>query len=53
MMPSQYGSGMSMLSGQEKSVPSIDEFTGTASAQELLPQRLLAQLQQEKMESRR
>ncbi|KAM9009725.1 germinal-center associated nuclear protein [Ara ararauna] len=53
MMPGQYDSGMSMLSGQEKSDPSRDEFTGTASAQELLPQRLLAQLQQEKMESRR
>ncbi|XP_026708223.1 germinal-center associated nuclear protein [Athene cunicularia] len=56
MMPGQYGSGMSMLSGQEKSIPSTDEFTeftGTASAQELLPERLLAQLQLEKMESRR
>ncbi|XP_033921406.1 germinal-center associated nuclear protein [Melopsittacus undulatus] len=53
MMPGQYGSDISMLSRPEKSVPSIDEFTATASAQELLPQRLLAQLQQEKMESRR
>lgn len=52
-MPGQYGSGMSMLSGQEKSVPGTDEFTGTASARELLPERLLAQLQQEKIESRR
>ncbi|KAK4817765.1 hypothetical protein QYF61_026988 [Mycteria americana] len=53
MMPGQYGSGMSMLSGQEKSIPSADEFTDTASAQELLPERLLAQLQLEKIESRR
>ncbi|KFP45216.1 Germinal-center associated nuclear protein, partial [Chlamydotis macqueenii] len=53
MMPSQYGSGMSVLSGQEKSVPSADEFTDTASAQDLFPQRLLAQLQLEKIESRR
>lgn len=48
MMP-----GMSMLSGQEKSVPSAAEFTDTASAQELLPERLLAQLQLEKIENRR
>ncbi|KAM6080289.1 germinal-center associated nuclear protein [Theristicus caerulescens] len=53
MMPGQYGSGMSMLSGQEKSIPSADAFTDTASAQELLPERLLAQLQLEKIESRR
>ncbi|NXX12208.1 GANP protein, partial [Podargus strigoides] len=54
MMPGQYGSGMSMvLSGQEKSIPSADEFTDTASAHELLPERLLAQLQLEKIESRR
>lgn len=42
-----------MLSGQEKSVPSAAEFTDTASAQELLPERLLAQLQLEKIENRR
>lgn len=53
VMPSRYGSGMSMLSGQEKSIPSADEFTDTASAPELLPERLLAQLQLEKIESRR
>ncbi|XP_009319105.1 PREDICTED: germinal-center associated nuclear protein [Pygoscelis adeliae] len=53
MMPGQYGSGMSTLSGQEKSIPNADEFTDTASAQELLPERLLAQLQLEKLENRR
>ncbi|KAM6349228.1 LOW QUALITY PROTEIN: germinal-center associated nuclear protein [Alca torda] len=53
MMPGQYGFGMSMLSGQEKSIPSADEFTDTASAEELLSERLLAQLQLEKIESRR
>ncbi|NXT92213.1 GANP protein, partial [Anhinga rufa] len=53
VMPGQYGTGVSMLSGQEKSIPSADEFTDTASAQELLPERLLAQLQLEKIESRR
>ncbi|XP_074728490.1 germinal-center associated nuclear protein isoform X2 [Strix uralensis] len=53
MMPGQYGSGTSMLSSQEKSIPRADEFTDTASAQELLPECLLAQLQLEKRESRR
>ncbi|NXN07993.1 GANP protein, partial [Indicator maculatus] len=53
MMSGEHGSGMSMPSGQEKSIPSADEFTDTASAQELLPERLLAQLQLEKVESRR
>jgi len=52
-MPAQYGSGISTLSGQEKSIPSADDFTGTALAQELLPERLLAQLHLEKIESRR
>ncbi|NXJ79466.1 GANP protein, partial [Trogon melanurus] len=51
VMPGQYGSGTSVLSGQEKSIPKAEEFT--ASAQELLPERLLAQLQLEKIESRR
>uniref|UniRef100_A0A8C4XMS6 Germinal-center associated nuclear protein n=1 Tax=Falco tinnunculus TaxID=100819 RepID=A0A8C4XMS6_FALTI len=51
MMPDGYSSGVNMLSGQEKSIPSAGEFT--ASAQELLPERLLAQLQLEKIESRR
>ncbi|KFW12699.1 Germinal-center associated nuclear protein, partial [Eurypyga helias] len=53
MAPGQYGSGTSVLSGQEKSIPSADEFPDTTSAQELLPERLLAQLQLEKIESRR
>ncbi|XP_030309809.1 germinal-center associated nuclear protein [Calypte anna] len=53
MLTGQYGSGISMLPGQGKSIPSADEFTDTASAQELLPERLLAQLQLEKIESRR
>ncbi|XP_067994306.1 germinal-center associated nuclear protein isoform X1 [Melanerpes formicivorus] len=53
MMSGECVSGMSMPSGQEKSIPSADEFTETASAQELLPERLLAQLQLEKIESRR
>ncbi|KFQ70867.1 Germinal-center associated nuclear protein, partial [Phaethon lepturus] len=53
MMSGQYDSGMSMLPGQEKSIPSAEEFTDAASAQELLPERLLAQLQLEKIESRR
>ncbi|XP_009951232.1 PREDICTED: germinal-center associated nuclear protein, partial [Leptosomus discolor] len=53
MMPGQYDSGTNMLSGQEKSIPSADKFTDTASTQELLPERLLAQLQLEKIESRR
>ncbi|OPJ90239.1 germinal-center associated nuclear protein [Patagioenas fasciata monilis] len=44
---------MSMLSGQEKSIPSAAEFTDTASAQELLPERLLTQLQLEKIENKR
>lgn len=52
-MPGQYGSGVSTLSGQEKSIPGADGFTDAASAQELLPERLLAQLQLEKRESRR
>uniref|UniRef100_A0A663EXE4 Germinal-center associated nuclear protein n=1 Tax=Aquila chrysaetos chrysaetos TaxID=223781 RepID=A0A663EXE4_AQUCH len=38
--------------GQEESIPSADEFTDTVSAQELLPERLLAQLRLEKIESR-
>ncbi|NXJ66868.1 GANP protein, partial [Rostratula benghalensis] len=53
MMPDQYGSGMSMVSGQGKSVPGADEFTGTALAEDLLAERLLAQLHLEKIESRR
>ncbi|NXF97869.1 GANP protein, partial [Eubucco bourcierii] len=53
MMSVEHGSGMSMLSGQEKSISSAGEFTDTTSAQELLPERLLAQLQLEKMESRK
>ncbi|XP_009889707.1 PREDICTED: germinal-center associated nuclear protein [Charadrius vociferus] len=53
MMPSRYGSGMSVHSGQEKSVPSANEFTETASLQEILSERLLTQLQLEKVESRR
>ncbi|KFQ82224.1 Germinal-center associated nuclear protein, partial [Phoenicopterus ruber ruber] len=53
MMPGQYDSGTSMLLAQEKSIPSAGEFTDTASAEELLPERLLAQLQLEKIESRR
>ncbi|XP_064308297.1 germinal-center associated nuclear protein [Phalacrocorax carbo] len=53
VMPHQCGSGTNMLSDQEKSIPSADEVTDTASAQELLPERLLAQLQLEKIESRR
>ncbi|XP_075009938.1 germinal-center associated nuclear protein isoform X3 [Calonectris borealis] len=53
MMTGQCGSGMSMLSGHKKSIPSADDFTDTASGQELLPERLLAQLQLEKIESRR
>ncbi|NWS71701.1 GANP protein, partial [Crotophaga sulcirostris] len=53
MMTSQCGYGMSMLSGQGKSIPSAAEFTDTASDQELLPERLLAQLHLEEMESRR
>ncbi|XP_064016378.1 germinal-center associated nuclear protein isoform X2 [Pogoniulus pusillus] len=53
VMSVEHCSGMSMLSGQEKSISSADEFTDTASAQELLPEYLLAQLKLEKMESRR
>ncbi|KAJ7407390.1 hypothetical protein BTVI_63206 [Pitangus sulphuratus] len=49
LMPGQYGSGMSKLSGQEVSIPSSDEFTDVSLAQE----RLLAQLQLEKIENRR
>ncbi|NXM08475.1 GANP protein, partial [Tyrannus savana] len=49
MMPAQYGSGMSKLSAQEVSIPSSDEFTDVSLAQE----RLLAQLQLEKIENRR
>nr|XP_013811128.1 PREDICTED: germinal-center associated nuclear protein isoform X2 [Apteryx mantelli mantelli] len=51
--PAQYSTGMSMLSGQERSIPSAAELTDTASALELLPERLLTQLQLEKRESRR
>ncbi|XP_014804692.1 PREDICTED: germinal-center associated nuclear protein, partial [Calidris pugnax] len=53
VVPDQYGSGTSVLSGQEKSIPTIDEFTDTALAEELLSERLMAQLQLEKIESRR
>ncbi|KFO86219.1 Germinal-center associated nuclear protein, partial [Buceros rhinoceros silvestris] len=53
MVPGPCGSGMSMLSGQEKSIPKVDELASGALAQELLPERLLAQLQLEKVESRR
>ncbi|XP_032548670.1 germinal-center associated nuclear protein isoform X1 [Chiroxiphia lanceolata] len=49
MMPGQYGSGMSKLSGQEVSIPSSDEFRDVSLAQE----HLLAQLQLEKRENRR
>ncbi|KAM6268484.1 LOW QUALITY PROTEIN: germinal-center associated nuclear protein [Porphyrio hochstetteri] len=49
----QADAGVSVLPGQEQSVPCADEFVGAASAQELLPQHLLAQLQQERVESRR
>ncbi|NWI88330.1 GANP protein, partial [Pitta sordida] len=49
MMPGQYGSGMSTLSGQEVSVPCTDEFKDVSLAQE----HLLAQLQLEKLESKR
>ncbi|NXX92254.1 GANP protein, partial [Centropus bengalensis] len=52
-MPGQYSYGMSMLSYQEKSIPSAGEFTDAALDQELLSERLLAQLQLEKIESRR
>lgn len=49
MVPAQYGSGMSMLPGQKVSIPSTDEFRDTSLAQE----RLLAQLQLEKIENKR
>uniref|UniRef100_A0A8D2NL80 Germinal-center associated nuclear protein n=1 Tax=Zosterops lateralis melanops TaxID=1220523 RepID=A0A8D2NL80_ZOSLA len=49
VMPGQYGSGMSMLPGQEVSIPGTDEFRDTSLAQE----RLLAQLQLEKIENKR
>ncbi|XP_030920841.1 germinal-center associated nuclear protein, partial [Geospiza fortis] len=49
MVPGQYGSGMSMLPVQEVSIPSTDEFRDTSLAQE----RLLAQLQLEKLENKR
>uniref|UniRef100_A0A8C0AS65 Germinal-center associated nuclear protein n=1 Tax=Buteo japonicus TaxID=224669 RepID=A0A8C0AS65_9AVES len=49
----QYGSSVGKPLGQEESTPSADEFTDTVSAQELLPERLLAQLRLEKIESRR
>lgn len=49
MVPGQYGSGMSMLPVQEVSIPSTDEFRDTSLAQE----RLLAQLQLEKVENKR
>lgn len=52
-MSVEHCSGVSMLSDQEKSISSADEFTDTASDQELLPEYLLAQLKLEKMESRR
>ncbi|XP_049672643.1 germinal-center associated nuclear protein isoform X2 [Accipiter gentilis] len=53
MMSGQYGSSVGKPLGQEESTPSADEFTDTVSAQELLPERLLAQLRLEKIESRR
>lgn len=49
MMLSQYGSGMTMLPGQEVSIPSTDEFRDTSLAQE----HLLAQLQLEKIQNKR
>lgn len=49
LVPGQCGSGMSMLPGQEVSIPSTDEFRDTSLAQE----RLLAQLQLEKIENKR
>lgn len=49
MVPGQYGSGMSMPPGQEVTIPSTDEFRDTSLAQE----RLLAQLQLEKLENKR
>ncbi|NXU55150.1 GANP protein, partial [Turnix velox] len=53
VMPGQYGCGMSLLPGEEKGIASADGFSDMASAEELLSQRLLAQLQLEKAESRR
>ncbi|NWU96975.1 GANP protein, partial [Upupa epops] len=53
VMPGPCVSGMSMASGRENNLPSADEFTHTASAEELLPERLMTQLQLEKVESRR
>lgn len=53
MMSGQSGSSVGKPLGQEESTPSADEFTDTVSAQELLPERLLAQLRLEKIESRR
>uniref|UniRef100_A0A8B9MHZ0 Germinal-center associated nuclear protein n=1 Tax=Accipiter nisus TaxID=211598 RepID=A0A8B9MHZ0_9AVES len=52
MMSGQYGSSVGKPLGHEESTPSADEFTDTVSAQELLPERLLAQLRLEKIESR-
>jgi len=49
-MTDQYGAGANILSGQGRNISSADELT--ASAQDL-PERLLTQLQLEKMESRR
>uniref|UniRef100_A0A8B9IM81 Germinal-center associated nuclear protein n=1 Tax=Anser cygnoides TaxID=8845 RepID=A0A8B9IM81_ANSCY len=53
MMPEQNDAGMSMLLSQGRSIPSADALTDTTLAKDLLPERLLSQLQQEKMESRR
>uniref|UniRef100_A0A8B9CFX1 Germinal-center associated nuclear protein n=1 Tax=Anser brachyrhynchus TaxID=132585 RepID=A0A8B9CFX1_9AVES len=53
MMPEQNDAGMSMLLSQGRSIPSADTLTDTTLAKDLLPERLLSQLQQEKMESRR
>lgn len=49
LVPGQYGSGTSILPVQEVSIPSTDEFGDTSLAQE----RLLAQLQLEKVENKR
>ncbi|NWY07443.1 GANP protein, partial [Nothoprocta ornata] len=51
--PAQYVTGVSVLSGQERSVSSAAELTDTASELDLLPERLLTQLELEKKESRR
>ncbi|XP_010172995.1 germinal-center associated nuclear protein-like, partial [Antrostomus carolinensis] len=53
MVPCHYDSGLSVLSGEEKSISRAEEFTDTASAQECRPEHLLAQLQLDKIESRR